>query len=214
MYNNTIKFNSADDGTLVVFLPGYKGNNNELSFLRDFIVKEIGFSFLCLPYKLTEKGKERPIRKINEELLKKIKTFLDSHKFKHCYLIGYSLGAALALDIASKKTSNFSSLILISIFDDRKSLLLTRGIKLLRKNNISPVRIIKKVKNLPTLFIHGINDKSIVVERVKKVFRVSNKKYSELCIIPGDHYFNDHRSKLLLNKCVDMFLKKTILSHF
>lgn len=214
MYNNIIKFNSVDDETLVVLLPGYKGNNNELSFLRDFIVKEMGFTFLCLPYKLTEEDKERPIRKVIEELAKKIKTFLDSHKFKHCYLIGYSLGAALALDIASNKTSNFSGLILISIFDDRKSLLLNRGIKLLRKNNISPIRIIKKVKNLPTLFIHGTNDKSIVIERGKKVFRESNKEYSELCIIPGNHYFNDRRSKLLLNKCVGMFLKKTILSHF
>lgn len=214
MYNNTIKFNSVDDETLVVLLPGYKGNNNELSFLRDYIVKEMGFSFLCLPYKLTEEGKERPIRKVIKELVKKIKTFFDSHKFKHCYLIGYSLGAALALDIASKKTSNFSGLILISIFDDRKSLLLNRGIKLLRKNNISPIRIIKKVKNLPTLFIHGINDKSIVIERAKKVFKESNKKYSNLYTIPGDHYFNDRRSKLFLNKCVDAFLKKTILSRF
>ncbi len=208
-HGHNTKFDFIDDsGSLVVFLPGYKRDDNELSFLRDFIVKEKCFSFLYLPYQLVEGSKERPIRKIVMKLVEQINIFFANRKFKSCYLIGYSLGAALALDIAVDYPNKFSGLVLISVFDDRRNLLLSRGIRLARENNISPIRLIKKNKQIRTLFIHGVSDKSVAIERAVKVFDESNKKISKFIPVFGDHYFNDPYSKSLLNKNINEFLKR------
>lgn len=208
MYNSNAKFYFASAESLVIFLPGYKRNNNGLPFSRRFIVDEKGFSFLYLPYQLIKSGKEQPIEKITRRLMRQINAFSAYHKFKRRYLIGHSLGAALALVVAAKDSDKFSGLVLISIFDDRKKLLADKGERITEKNNIRPIRLIKKVKNIPTLFVHGVYDKSIDIERAKKVFEESNKKLSKFSPILSDHYFKSSYSKSLLDKQINKFLKR------
>jgi len=208
MYS-TSKIHPANDKTLVIFLPGYKSNNQELLFLKDSMEKKRGTSFVCLPYQLIEGTGERSIKQISEELAKQIKSLLLEHEFSRCYLIGYSLGAALALNIVVDYPNMFSGLVLISVFDDRKNLLLNRGIILAKENDIKPISLIEKTKRTNLLFIHGTSDKSIAIERAIKVSKKSNKKYSQFISIPDDHYFSNDHSKALINKSIGEFLKLT-----
>ena len=204
---STAKINPADDKTLVILLPGYKSNNQELLFLKDSMEKKRGTSFVCLPYQLIGGNGERPIKQISEELIKQIRSLLLKHEFNHCYLIGYSLGSALALNIVVDYPNMFSGLVLISMFDDRKNLLLNRGIILAKENDIKPISLIEKTKRTNLLFIHGTSDKSIAIERAIKVFKKSNKKYSKFISIPDDHYFSNDHSKAPINKSISEFLK-------
>jgi predicted esterase len=199
----------SNNKILVIFLPGYKSNSHELQFLRDFIEKKIGIPPVYLPYQLIKGNNERLIKQISKELAKQIKSLLLKHQFSRCYLVGYSLGAALALDIAVDCPGMFSGLILISIFDDRVDLLLNRGIILAKENNIRPVSLIKKIKRTNILFIHGSSDRSISIERAIKVFEKGSKKYSKFISIPSDHHFGERYSKTLLNKSIGEFLKLT-----
>lgn len=204
MFKKDIKFNYITNRAIVIFLHGYKGNKNELSFLRDFIVKNKKFSFLSLSYKL-KKGKKKncTAKEIILNIKKNINIVSNDYHFDKYYLIGYSLGAALAVDIVSKKMIKCDGLALISIFDDRKNLLKYRGIKINNSENINPINSIKKIRKIPIIFIHGTLDKSVNLKRGKKVFNNSNKKNSEFITLPVDHYFKSVNSKKMLVKSVD-----------
>ncbi len=199
MYRSDISFNFVSEQAVIIFLPGYSGNKNELPFLEKFFTKNKKISFFSLSYHLQDtNGKKYPIKDVVLEIEKTIKNFLDNYNFKECYLIGYSMGAALALEIISKKEIKFDKLILLSVFDDRKDLLKERGAEIKPLENISPIKTIKKNKKIPVFFIHGEFDISINPERSLMVYNNSNKLNSKFILLPISHYFNSTAAKRIL----------------
>lgn len=207
MYKNNTFFKNVSDKAVVIYLHGYGGNKKELPFLRNFIVKKKKISFFSFSYVSPDVNKKRPLTKyIAREIERTIKIFLSSRHFKKYYLIGYSLGAALALAITPKALAKFDKLILISIFDDRKDLLKNRGINISDNENISPALLIKKNKKTPTIFIHGAFDSSISMERGLRVYNNSRNKKNEFIPLPVGHYFNNDRAKKLLLESIKNLL--------
>ncbi len=207
MLKNNALYKHVSDQALVIYLPGYKGNKKELSFLRNFIVKEKNKSFLSLTYALHGSDKKNyAIKDIVSGLEETLKKFLSQRHFRRCYLVGYSLGAALALDLAARGKIKFDKLILISVFDDRKDLLAKRGINLSAQENISPVKLVKKNKKTPKVFIHGAFDMSIVPARGRKVYNNSGLRANKFILLPIGHQFDSVRSKkLLLQSLANLF---------
>lgn len=192
---------------LVIFLPGYKESGTELSFLSDFIIHEKNFSFFSVPYLLEKKTGE--INSISEIILgieKGIKILLDDHHFSKCYLFGYSLGAALAMGLSKEILIKFDKLILLSIFDDRRELLKLRGISINDRENISPIKLAEKNKEIPKTFIHGTKDTSIPIERARAVFNNCLAVNSSFISLEVTHYFRDKKSQQLLLEAINSSL--------
>ena len=207
MSKKDINFDYITDRTIVVYIHGYRGDKDELPFLRNFIIKKKKFSFFSFSYKLQKSsGGNYTIQKIISNIKKVINRFLNKHHFDKCYIIGYSLGAAIAVEIVARKLIKCDGLILISVFDNRKDLLKSRKIDIREEENIIPVISIKRIKKTYALFIHGISDKSIDLERGKRVFNNSYKKNSKFIKLNIDHYFKNFHSKKLLLEAIDSFL--------
>lgn len=207
MYKEDTVLNYISEQAVVIYLPGRGGDKNEFPFLKKFIVTKKKISFFSLSYSLQDSNKKKyAIKEIVLEIEKTITSFLDNHNFKKCYLMGYSLGAALALEIASRKLTGFNKLILLSIFDDRQNLLKERGINIDNYENISPINLIKKNKKTPTIFIHGAFDISVDAARGLKVYNCSDKLNNEFIMLPTDHYFNKTQAKKLLLKSLENIL--------
>jgi len=199
MSKNNALYQYVSDQAIVIYLPGYKGGKKELSFLRNFIIKEKKKSFFSLAYDLCGPDKKKyTTDDVVSEIEKTIKDFLVKHCFHKYYLVGYSLGAALALNLATRGVIKFDKLILISVFDDRKDLLAERGISLNPQENISPVKLVKKNKKTPKIFIHGALDASIDPSRGLKVYNNSRARGNRFILLPIGHKFNSPRSKVLL----------------
>jgi predicted esterase len=201
MYKSNTFLEFISKQAVAIYLPGYRNDKNELSSLRKFLTKEKKISFFSLSYSLQDtNGKEYSIKEVISEIEKTIKSGLDRYHFKKCYLIGYSLGAALALKIVSRNLFQFDRLILLSIFDDRKGLLRERGIDISDDKNVSPIDLIKKIKKTPMVFIHGAFDASIRTDRALKVYKESNSKKARFILLPADHHFSGTGQKKLLQE--------------
>lgn len=199
MYSGDVFYKHVSDRAVIIYLPGYKGNKNEMSFLRNFIIKNKKISFFSLAYALSDANKKNySIKHVILKTEEAIAKFLKGHHFKECYLIGYSFGAALALALVSRKLIKFNKLVLISIFDDRRDLLKNRGIDINNRENISPLNLIKANKKTMTTFIHGELDASVNIIRGQRVYNNSQKKNSKFITLSVGHYFNDANSKKLL----------------
>lgn len=186
----------------VVFIPGYKNNNNHTVFEK-IIKNNSNFKLFSIPYSIKNTdGYFFTSKEITTNITMAINTRLKNSIFDQYYLIGYSLGAALAIEIVAEKLIKFNRLILISIFDNRKSLLKGKNINLPSNENLIPYNSIKKIHNTPTIFMHGMFDKSINIKRAMRVFKNSNNK-SRFVTLPTDHYFNDSYSKKVFCKNIN-----------
>jgi alpha/beta superfamily hydrolase len=184
---------------LIIYLPGYKTDINVSSIIRNVALK-LNYKFLRINYSDELGNTFFDIEKIIDKVLIRINKTLEKHSFEKVILIGYSFGAAIAVEIAIN--GFFNKLVLISVFDDRKSFLKKRKIKITCRENISPVKKIKQIK-IPIVFIHGNKDLSINLERSKKVFKKSNDK-SIFLEINADHYFKQKLQKnQLYNQLLD-----------
>jgi pimeloyl-ACP methyl ester carboxylesterase len=201
--NKVINFDYISKENLVCFLHGYKGDKDELSFLRDYITKKKKFSFFSFSYG-NRNNNIFSIYGLDTKIAKIIKNIIKKYSFQHLYLIGYSLGSALAVRIISRKLIKIDRLILISIFDNRKGLLASRGIKISKKENLMPLCRIKNIIGIKVFFIHGSIDRSIGLDRAKRVFDKLKQNNKFFFIIKGaNHYFKNKYSKDSLIKALD-----------
>ena len=199
MNSTGVYFDFVSEEALVVFLHGYRGNKDELSFLRS-VIKGKRYSFLSFTYgKRDPNGAVSRVRGLDKKIFQTISSFLEQHHYQKVYLVGYSLGAALAFSLA--KLIPCQGLILISVFDDRKELLRSKGIGLPLGENIRPVELVRKLQGLPMVFIHGIMDRSVSPERAKKVYE-ANSLHSFFISLPVSHYFNEPGSQIKLGLAV------------
>jgi len=175
---------------LIIYLPGYKTDINVSNIVKN-VASKLNYKFLKINYSDESGEFFFDIEKIINKVLLKINKTLEKHGFEKVILIGYSLGAAIAVEITTNNL--FNKLILISVFDDRENLLKKRNIKITPRENISPIKKIKKIK-IPIIFIHGNKDLSINIERSKKVFKKSNNK-SIFFEINANHYFKQKSQK-------------------
>lgn len=175
---------------LIIYLPGYKTDVNVSNVIKNVSLK-LNYKFLRINYGNESDDFCFDIEKIINEILIKINKILIKNNFEKVILIGYSLGAAIAVEIAINDL--FNKLVLISIFDDREDLLKKRNIKITSRENISPIKKIKQIK-IPTIFIHGNKDLSINIERSIKVFKKSNNN-SIFLEANADHYFKQKSQK-------------------
>lgn len=179
--------------TLVIYIPGYKPNQHIFNVVKG--------SSLSLKYdlkKVTYSFKSTSdIIKLTKKIETEIKIKIKKGNWKKIILIGYSLGAAISVEISSRNPEFFSKLILISVFNDRKSLLKERGILIKDQENLSPIKKISKIKT-PIVFIHGVDDISIRPELSIKVFKKANQP-SSFIKLNSDHYFKKENQSEQLN---------------
>lgn len=175
---------------LIIYLPGYKTDVNVSGVVRN-VASKLKCKFLRINYSNKMDDFYFDIEKIIDKVLIKINKTLEKNNFEKVILMGYSLGAAIAVEISINDL--FNKLVLISVFDDRANLLKKRNIKITPRENISPIKKIKQIK-IPIIFIHGDKDLSINIKRSKKVFKKSNDK-SIFLKINADHYFKQKLQK-------------------
>lgn len=188
--------------TAIIFIPGYKNDSNCTVFEK--IIKENRkFKLFSIHYNIKNTvGSFFTSKEIIANIIIDINKFIKYSVFDQYYLIGYSLGAALAMEITAKKLIKCNKLILLSIFDNRKDLLKDKGIHLPNNENLVPYNSIKKIPNTPIVFMHGMFDKSVNIKRGLRVFKNSNNK-SKFVFLPTDHYFNDSYSKKVFSKNIN-----------
>ncbi len=125
---------------------------------------------------------------VDDEISEVINKIVKENNYKKVCLVGYSLGAAVATRIVANRLINCTKLILISIFDDRQDLLKERSQVIIASEEIKPVDLVKKIIDIPIVFIHGSLDKSINICRAKRVF-VNSNVLSSFISLPTDHSF-------------------------
>jgi len=197
---------------LVIFFHGYKGNKNELPFLRKYIVKNLKLSFFSFTYGQRTKNNEiRNIKNLGQEIQKIIDPIIKEGDFKKVIFIGYSLGGAIALKTVINSIIQCDGLVFLSLFDRRKSLLHEKRVLLNQNEDIAPVNLIKKIpKTIPVVLIHGQNDKSISSKRSYRVFQKRRSLNTSFIAIPVGHHFTTKTDQDIIKKTFK-FVIKTLL---
>jgi pimeloyl-ACP methyl ester carboxylesterase len=173
---------------LYVYLHGYKGSVMELNFLRKYIVKTMKCSFFSFNYGDRDKDDAVIVSsRLTSELIDVIKRRVE-YKYRYVFLIGYSLGGAIAVDCLAMGRYLFDGAILLSIFDNRKDMLKERNVEISHTENLVPANQIRNITQ-PVVFIHGKYDDSVSIDRAHRVYEKSNKESSLFLEIPTSHYF-------------------------
>lgn len=137
----------------------------------------------------------------------KAQTFVNQHRLG---IIGHSLGAYVALIVASLSLEVRTAVAIASLFDaykqfrihlkkgvaeQHKDYLILRGRKVPKNHYQDRAfwKINKKVPNIhcPLLIIHGDNDKTIMVQDARQIYRLANQPKELKIVRNGDHNFHE-----------------------
>lgn len=189
---------------LVIFIHGYRGSKNELSFLKKAIESNNKYIFFSFTYgKRNSKNEVINIKNAEKEVAENINKIVGENKFHKVTIIGYSLGAAIAIYLCAKNKITCHKLIALSVFDSRKDLFKERGAKILSGENLSPIKLVKGLPAHTKIYIvHGVLDKSIWVGRALKVFLAAKDIPAKIIIGGFGHKFKTIKEMDELKLCL------------
>lgn len=193
---------------LLIFIHGYRGNRNELGFLKKAIESNNKYTFFSFTYgKRNSKNEIVNIKNAEKEVVENINKIVEENKFQKVTIIGYSLGAAIAIYLCAKNKITCNKLIALSVFDSRKDLLKERGVKILSNEDLSPLKL---VRNLPVrtkfYIIHGVPDRSIWIGRALKVFLAVKNTQTQIIIGRFGHKFKTIKEINELKLCLESII--------
>jgi len=192
---------------IVIFVHGYKGDQNELGFLKE-VFENRGYQYLSFKYgKRNKKDEIVDLAEAEKEVARFINLATSNVNPQTITVVGYSLGAAVAVRLCAENKIQCNCLIVISVFDSRSDLLKERGISLSSDEDITPADLVKKFPASTKLFfIHGVDDKSVGINRSRRVFLAAKKSNPTMVICKAGHQFNTSQEKNELKLCIDYII--------
>ena len=160
---------------LILFFHGNAGNAYARLPDLQTLSEETAASVLLLSYRGYGKSKGKPsengVYMDAEAALHYAKNQLGFSE-QHIFLLGRSLGSAVAIDLAQHRS--FAGIILVSPFTSGREMAQEMGLGWLAGIAGTPLNSIDKLGNLqsPALFIHGDADKVIPIEMSRQLFDV------------------------------------------
>ncbi len=196
---------------VLLYLHGNGGNIGDYSIDSKFF-HDLGISVLFIDYRgYGHSTGDFPTEKsVYEDAEVAWKYLVEERKIsaKNIFIYGYSLGSAIAIELA-KQHQNNAGLIIESSFTSIKELIDYYQIPLPNTNSVQYFDSITKVKSLhiPILFIHGSADEFIPPYMSNKLFMASSGPKSLLIISGATHSNALEKGGSIYRQAVFNFIK-------
>ena len=145
--------NDVKSDTTLVFLHGFGGNKDTW----DRVVKALDDQYHAIVIDLPGHGESVSTKTLHYTITdqaQRVHTFLDALKVKNFYLLGHSMGGAIALQYARNHTENLKGLILIDALGLEKTK--SDGVKLVEISDKNPLYDVCTKERLETLWHYSM----------------------------------------------------------